>query len=146
MTWKIAHPWWDSNPRSRSLDYIPSSIDSRHVSGHQSYASQIYSYISGSPKPRNFMWKWQKYELQMSDDSHFEFNDLWENGAIYSFAYGRSGFSTKKSYRNNKWSTFPKNAYRSLSRAIFQFFVLTMMSVRKISIIRSVVIRKLCGS
>ena len=26
----------------------------------------------------------------------------------------------KKSYRNNKWSTFPQNAYRSISRAIFQ--------------------------
>ena len=39
--------------------------------------------------------KWQKYELQMSDDSHFEFYDLWENGAIYSLAYGRNGFSTK---------------------------------------------------
>ena len=47
MTWKIAHPWWGSNPRS--LDYIPSSIDSRHVSDHQSNAYQIYFYISGAP-------------------------------------------------------------------------------------------------
>ena len=32
----------------------------------------------------------------------FEFYDLWENGVIYSLAYGRNGFSTKFSYRNNK--------------------------------------------
>ena len=38
--WKIAHPWWD---------YIPSSIDSRHVSDHDIHASQIYFYISGAP-------------------------------------------------------------------------------------------------
>ena len=46
MRWKLAHPWWGSNPRS--LDYIPSSI-TRHVSDHQSKASQIYFDISGSP-------------------------------------------------------------------------------------------------
>ena len=32
MRWKIAHPWWGLNPRS--LDYIPSSINSCHVSDH----------------------------------------------------------------------------------------------------------------
>ena len=32
----------------------------------------------------------------MPDDSHFEFSDLLKNGAIYSYAYGRNGFSTKK--------------------------------------------------
>ena len=47
--------------------------------------------------------------IKMSDDAHFEFYDLWENGVIYSFAYGRNGFNTKFSYRNNKWSTFPQN-------------------------------------
>ena len=47
MTWKIAHPWWGSNPRY--IDFIPSSTDSRHVSDHQSNASQIYFYKSGGP-------------------------------------------------------------------------------------------------
>ena len=42
-----AHTWWGLNPRS--LDYIPSSINSRHVSDHQNNASQIYFYISGAP-------------------------------------------------------------------------------------------------
>ena len=32
----------------------------------------------------------------------------------------------KIAYKSNKWSIFLKNAYRSLSRAIFQFFVLTI--------------------
>ena len=44
----------------------------------------------------------------MSDDGHFEFCDLWENGATYSLAYGRNGFSTKNSYKTNRWSTFPQ--------------------------------------
>ena len=47
MTWKIAHPWWGANPRS--LDCILITIDSRHVSDHQSNVSQIYFYISGAP-------------------------------------------------------------------------------------------------
>ena len=86
--------------------------------------SNIFLYIRG-PKPRNCIWKWQKYELQMSDDSHFEFYDLWGNGAIYSLAYGRNGFSTKIHIETINERLFPKNAYRSLSRAVFQFFVLT---------------------
>ena len=32
----------------------------------------------------------------MSNNSHFEFDDLWENGAIYSLAYGRNGSAQKK--------------------------------------------------
>ena len=119
MRWKIAHPWWGSNPRS--LDYIPSSINSCHVSDNRSNASHIYFYISEAPDQEILYENDKKYELKMSDDGHFEFYNLWENGVIYSLAYGRNGFSTKNSYRTNKWSTFPKNAYRSLSRAIFQF-------------------------
>ena len=73
-------PWWGSNPPS--LDYIPSSIDSRHVSDHQRNASQIYFSISGSPNQEIVYENGKKYKLQMSDDSHFEFYDLWENGAF----------------------------------------------------------------
>ena len=47
VTCKIAHTQWGSNPRS--LEYIPSSINSRHVSDHQNNASQIYFYLSGAP-------------------------------------------------------------------------------------------------
>ena len=59
----------------------------------------------------------------MSNDRHFEFYDLSENGAIYSLAYGRSGFSTKKIHIEIiEELPFLKNAYRSLSGAIFHFF------------------------
>ena len=71
-------------------------------------ASQIYSYISGSPNKEIVYENDKKYDLDMSDDGHLEFYDLWVNGVINSLAYGRNGFSTKFSYRNNKWSTFPQ--------------------------------------
>ena len=62
----------------------------------------------------------------MSDGSHFEFYDLWENSAIYSLAYGRNGFSTKKIHvETTNEVLFLKNAYRSLSMAIFQIIFLT---------------------
>ena len=105
MRWKLAHPWWGSNPRS--LDYMPISF-TRHVSDHQSKASQLYFYISGSPSKEIVHENNKQYELNMSDDGHFEFYDLWKNGVIYSLAYGRNGFSTEFWYRNNKWSTFPQ--------------------------------------
>ena len=92
-----------SNPRS--LDNLPSSI-TRHISDHQSKASQIYSYIAGSPNKEIVYKDDKKYDLNISDDGHFEFYDLWENGVINSLAYGRNGFSANFSYRNNKWSTF----------------------------------------
>ena len=127
MRCKLAHPWWGSNPRS--LDYIPSSI-TRHVSDHQSKASQIYYYISGSPNKEIVYVKDKKYYLNMSDDGHFEFYDLWENGVIYSLTYGRNGFSAKFHIETINKVLFLKNAYRSLSRAIFQFFVLTINFTR----------------
>ena len=72
----------------------------------------------------------------MSNDSHFEFYDLWENAAIYSLVYGKNGFSTKNSYRNNRWELLSlKNAYMSLSGAIFQFFDLTILCFVAISLI-----------
>ena len=68
----------------------------------------MYFYISGSPNKEIVYENDKKYELNMSDGGDFEFYDLWENGVIYSLAYGRNGFSANFSYRNNKWSTFPK--------------------------------------
>ena len=103
-TWKIAYPWWGSNPLS--LNYILSSINSHHRSPNQCI-SNIFLNIRGF-KPGNYLRKWQKYELEISDVSHFEFYELWGEGAIYSLAYGRNGFSTQNSYRNNKWNTFPQ--------------------------------------
>ena len=74
MRRKIDQPWWGSSPRS--LDYISSSIISRHVSDQQSNASQIYFFISGGPNQgiidENDK---KKYELNMFDDGQFEFPD-----------------------------------------------------------------------
>ena len=70
MTLKIVHPWRGWN--LRSLDYIPNSIDSRHVSDHQSNASQIYFYISGAPKQEIV---YENDKIWIADDSHFEFYD-----------------------------------------------------------------------
>ena len=113
-------PWWGSIPRS--LDQIPSSI-TRHVSDNQSKASQIYFYISGFPNKEIAYENDKKYELNMSDDGHFEFYDVWENGVIYSLAYGRNGFSTKFSYRNNKWSIFPKKMPTCLYQELYFNFL-----------------------
>ena len=63
----------------------------------------------------------------MSDDGHFEFYDLYENDVTYSLAYGRIGLSTKIHIEPTNEVILLKNAYKSLSRAIFQFFVLTIM-------------------
>ena len=76
----------------------------------------------------------------MSDDGHFEFYDLWENGATYSLAYGRNGFSTKIHIEPIDEVLFLKNAYRSLSGAIFQLFVLTITTKSEISSIKYVYI------
>ena len=123
MTWKIAPPWWDSNPRS--LDYIPNYIDNRHVSDHQRNVSQVYIYISGGSKPRNCIGKWQKYELQMSNDSHFEFDDLWKMVPFTAWHTAEMDSAQKKHIETIHEVLFLKNAYRSFSRAIFQFFDLT---------------------
>ena len=126
MRWKLAHPWWGSNPRS--FDYIPSSI-TRHVSDHQSKACQIYFYISGSPNKEIVYENDKTFELNMSDDGHFEFCDLWENSVIYSLAYGRNGFSTKFSYRSNKWSIFPKKMPTGLYLELYFNFLSWLWSL-----------------
>ena len=92
--------------------------------------SNIFLHISCF-KPRNRMRKLQKYELRMSDDNHFEFYDLWGNGAIYSLAYSRNGFSTKKSYRINKWSTFPQKCLQVLYLGLYFDFLYWLCSWRR---------------
>ena len=96
-----AHTWWGLNPRS--LDYIPSSINSRHVSDHQNNACipNIFLYIR-DPKPRNCKWKWQKYELQMN------FTICGKRVPFTALHTTEMDSAQKKSYRNNKWSTFPQ--------------------------------------
>ena len=124
MRWSLAHSWWDSNPRS--LNYIPSSI-TRHVSDHQSKVSQIYFYISGSPNK----------EIVYGNDKNM--NWICPMTAILNFAIcGKTVSFTAwhtedmDSAQNFHIETknevlFLKNAYRSLFRAIFHFFVLTKL-------------------
>ena len=99
----IAWCGWKPNPCTASCKYRKYTNNCRltsvevfnySINWSKQCISNIFLFISG-PKPRNSMRKLQIYELQMSDDSHFEFYDLSENGAIYSLAYGRNGFSTK---------------------------------------------------
>ena len=46
-----------------------------------------YIFIFQGPQTKKlYMRMTKKYELQMSDGSHFEFYDLWESGTIYSLA------------------------------------------------------------
>ena len=118
MRWKLAHSWWSSNPRS--LDYMPSSI-TRHVSDHQSKASQIYFCISGSPNKEIVYENDKLYELNMSDDGHFEFYDLWENGAFTDGHTAEMDSAQNLYIETTNEVLFLKNTYRSLSRAIFQF-------------------------
>ena len=127
MTWKIAHPWWGSNPWS--LGYIPSSIDSRHASDHQSNAYQIYFYISGAPNQ----------EVVYENDKNMNCRCLMTailNFTIYGKTVPLTAWHTAEMDSAQKIHIeiinevlFLKNAYRSLSGAIFPFFVLTRMSV-----------------
>ena len=56
MRWKLAHPWWGSNPRS-----LTSSIN-HHVSDHQNKAN-IFLYMRVSTQ-RHFIRKWQKIWIE----------------------------------------------------------------------------------
>ena len=120
MAWKFAHPWWGSNPRT--LDYIPSSINSRHVSDHQSTASQIYFYILGAPNQEIVC----KNERNMI--SRCPVTDIW----IFTICGKRVPFTAwhtaemDSAQKNHIETTnevlFLNTACRSLSRAIFQWF------------------------
>ena len=69
----------------------------------------------------------------MSDDSHFDFYDVWKNGAIYSLAYGRNGFSTKIDIETINEVLFLTYAYRcylifDLTKGILiKFFIIIFL-------------------
>ena len=119
MRWKLAQPWWGLNPRS--LDYIPSSI-TRHASDHQSKASQIYFYMSGSPNKEivNETSKNMNWICPMTILLNFTIC-----GKMVSFtAWHTAEVDSAQNFHIETTNEvlFLKNAYRSLSRAIFQFF------------------------
>ena len=117
MRWKLAHLWWGSNPRS--LDYIPSSI-TRHVPDHQRKASQIHFYISGS----------QNKEIVYENDKNVNWIcpmtailNFTICGTIVSFtAWHRAEMDSAQNFhiKTTNEVLFLKNAYRSLSRAIWK--------------------------
>ena len=127
MRWKLAHPWWGSNPRSP--DYIPSSI-TRPVSDHQSKASQIYFYISGSSN-KEIVYENDKKKMNWICPMTAILN-----GTICGKTVSFTAWHTPEmdSARNlyiepTNEILFLKNTYRSLFRAIFQYFVLTIPRV-----------------
>ena len=71
-----------------TITRLTSWINSFYVLDQQNNASHIYFYISGAPNQVIVYENDKKYELKMSDDGHFEFYDLGENGATNSLAYG----------------------------------------------------------
>ena len=61
----------------------------------------------------------------MSDDGHFEFYDLWETVSFTAWHTAEMDSAQNFHIEATNEVLFLKNAYRSLSRAIFQFFVPT---------------------
>ena len=117
MRWKLAHHWWGSNPRS--LDYIPSSI-TRNVSDHQSKVSQIYLYQGlQTKKLYTKMTRIKNWICPMTAILIFTIC-----GKMVSLtAWNTTEMDLAQNFyieTTNK-VLFVKNAYRSLSRAIFQF-------------------------
>ena len=126
MRWKLVHPWWGSNPRS--LDYIPSSI-TPHVSDHQSKASQIYLYISGPPTKKLYMKMTKNTNWIYPMTAILNFTIC---GKMVSFTAWHTAEMDSAQFfpiETTNEVLFLKNAYRSLSRAIFHFFVLTIQHV-----------------
>ena len=124
MTWKIAHAWWGSNPRS--LEYIPSSIDSRHVSDHQSNASQIYFYTSGAPNQTILYENDKNMNCRCPMTAIFNFTICGKTMPFTAWHTAEMDSAQKVHIEIINEVLFPQNAYRSLSRAIFQIFVLTI--------------------
>ena len=128
MRWKLAHPFWGSN--QRSLDYIPSSI-TRHVSDHQSKASiSIYQGLQ-TKKLYTKMTKNMNWIYPMPAILNFTIC-----GKTVSFtAWHTAEMDSAQNFHVETTNEvlFLKNAYRSLSRAIFHFFVLTIMMPDKMA-------------
>ena len=111
----IAHPWWDFNPRY--FNYIPNSINNRHVSDHQRTTSQIYLYISNSKFKFKIYQGLQTKKLYTKMTKIWFADVKWQPFWIWRFVGKRCHLQLgirqkwiqhKNSYRNNKWSTFPK--------------------------------------
>ena len=106
MTWKIAHPWWGSNPRS--LDYIPNSIDNHHVSDHSHNASQIYLYISGAPNQEIVYENDKNMNCRCQMTALLNLTICWKTMPFTAWHTAAMDSAHKKLYRNKKLSIFPQ--------------------------------------
>ena len=124
MKWKIGHHWWGSNPRS--LYYIPSSVNSCHVLDHQSNASHIYFYISGAPAQEIVYESDKNTNWICPMTAILNFTICGTTMSLTAWHTAEMDSAQKIPIESIYEVLFLKNAYRSLSRAIFQFFVLTI--------------------
>ena len=134
MRWKLAHPRWGSNPRS--LDYIPSSI-TRHVWDHQARHLKYISIYQGlqTKKFCKKMTKNMNWICPMMAILNFSIC-----GKTVSFtAWHTAEMDSAQNFHIETTNEvlFLKNAYRSLSRALFQFFVLTIYANMNIRLVAS---------
>ena len=107
---------------------MPSSINTYYASDHQSNAFHTFFYISRASDQEIVNENYTKYEIKMFDDGHYGFYDLWGNVSITAWHTSEIDSAHKNSYRSNNEVLFLKNAYMSLSGAIFQYFVLTIQA------------------
>ena len=124
MTWTIAHPWWGSNPRS--LDYIPSSVNSHHVSDHQSNASLIDFYISGALNQEIVYGNDKNMNCRCPMAAILNFTICGKTVPFTAWHTAEIDSAQKMHIETTSEVLFLKNAYGSLSRAISKFFVLSM--------------------
>ena len=116
-------PWYGSNPRS--LDFMPSSINSNHASDHQSNASQIYFYISGVPNQEVVYENDKNTNWRCPMAAILNFTICGKTVSLTAWHTAEMNSAQTNHIEPTYEVLFLKNAYRSLSRAIFQFFVLT---------------------
>ena len=125
MMWKIAHPWWDFNPRS--LNYIPNSINNCHVSDHQRTASQIYLYISGAPNQEIVYENDKNMICRCQMTAILNLTICGKTVPFTAWHTAEMDSAQKIHIETINDVLFLKNAYRSLSRDIFQIFDLTIL-------------------
>ena len=108
-----------------TIVYIPSSINSRHASDHQSNASQIYFYILGAPKQEIVYGNVKIMNCRCLMTAILNFTISGKTVPFIAWHTAEMNSSQKMHIETTNEVLFLKNAYRSLPRAIFQFLVLT---------------------
>ena len=130
-----AHPWWGSGPRS--LDHIPSSINSRHVSDHRSNEFQICFSILGAPKQtKNVYRNYKDMNCRCLMTAILNLTISGETVPFTAWHTAEMDSAQKNAYRNNKWSTFPPKMPTGLYLGLYFNFLswLFMLGLKLIHI------------